>query len=209
MNTQNIKRMITNALNGMRQALRGRVSRTDNASKQVILLQLEGVAGESFNATELFQQPGLRSVPLAGMQPIIVPLNGKSANGVVVAISNGALFITDLKPGEVALFNENDGVANSLILRNGKIAELTCDTLNIKATAAVNIDSPIVSMSGNLEVTGNTKTATLNVTSPSSNASHMNGGIHTDSDVIASGISLKQHVHGGVSSGVGTTGQPQ
>jgi phage baseplate assembly protein V len=208
MDAKQIKLMINNALGSVRQALRGKLQRA-TGDKQIILLQMEGLAGEPFNGAELFQQPGLRSIPLPGMQPIIVPLNGKSANGVVVAMSNGSLFITDMKPGEVALFNENDGVANSIVLRNGKLIEIKCATLNITATTAVNIDTPKVTMTHDLDVAENTKTATFSTTSISANGAHFAGTIKTDGDAIASGVSLVNHLTTGVQPGAGVSNKPQ
>ncbi|OFJ46392.1 hypothetical protein BA896_021795 [Janthinobacterium lividum] len=207
MDPKQIKGMIASALGSVRQALRGKLTRA-NGAKQVILLQMEGAAGEVFNAAELFQQPGLRSIPLAGMQPIIVPLNGNSANGVVVAMSNGALFVSNLQPGEVALFNENDGVANSIVLRNGKVVEIRCATLNITATAGVNIDTPTVTMTHNLAVAVNTTTASLNTTATSAGAAHFAGTVTSDGDVLAGSISLTNHRTTGVQPGSGVSGLP-
>src|SRR3569623_371101 len=208
MNARDIKTLNGNAIAGVRAALKGRVRRAQT-SKQIILLQMDGKQGESFNAAEFYQTPGIRSVPTAGMQPIIIPLNGKSANGVAVAMSNGALYVTDLAEGEIAVFNETDGVANSLVLRNGKIAELTCDTFKVKATTMVEIDTPVVKMTHNLEVAENTKTATINVTSTAANASQMAGGLDAQGDVVSGGISLQNHLTTGVQPGPGLSGGPQ
>ena len=155
MQARDIKQMIRNAVGSVRTALRGNVLRA-SGDKRVVLLQADGLATETFNDAEMFQQPGFRSIPLEGMQPIIVALNGASANGVVVAVSNGALFIADLQPGEVAVFNENDGIANSIILRNGKVIDITCDTLNIKAATKVNVTAPAadIAVSGAITSSG-------------------------------------------------------
>lgn len=229
MEARQIKSMIAGALRGVRQALRGILVLAEG-SKRVIIVQAEGLKGESFNDIEFFQQPGLRSIPIGGMQPVIVPLNGNSANSVVVAMSNGKLFITDLQPGEVALFNENDGVANSIILRNGRVIDMTCDVLNITAVNAVNIqttqmtvdasagvqiNTPTVTMSDNLDVGDSaavanlTQTGTFAVTSTASGASHMAGGLVADGEITSQGISLPNHTHTGVQPGPGSTGGPQ
>ena len=187
MDVNHVKRLISSALGSVRQALRGKVVRA-KAGKRVPLLQVEGLRDEAFNDIELFQQPGLRSVPLAGMQPIIIPLNGSSANGVVVAMSNGALFVVDLQPGEVAIFNESDGVANSVILRNGRIMDIQCDTLNIVATQGVKITTPAVTLSDDL---------------------NMGGTLVADGDVLAGEISLTNHLTTGVVPGNGLSKKPQ
>jgi phage baseplate assembly protein V len=213
MNPADIKVMIGNAMRGMRQALRGVVSRS-NASQQVILAQAVGLNSEQFNNAEIFQQPGLRSNPLPGMQAIIIPLNGKSANGVVVAMSNGKLFVTDLQPGEVAIFNENDGAsANSIILRNGGIINVTCNTLNVNATSAVNVTAGQATISvsgninsnaaqwnhtgplnltGNLSITGNqTTTGTALVAGTITGSSSM----AVSGDITSNGKSYSNHYH--------------
>ena len=182
-----VKRLISSALGSVRQALRGKVLRA-RAGKRVQLMQVEGLADEPFNDIELFQQPGLRSVPLAGMQPIIIPLNGSSANGVVVAMSNGVMFVVDLQPGEVAIFNETDGAANSVILRNGRIMDIKCDTLNIEATMGVTISTPVVALTHDLK---------------------MGGTLIADGDVLAGEISLTNHLTTGVEPGNGLSKKPQ
>lgn len=194
MDARQLKQMITGALGSVRLALRGRLQRAAGG-KQVILVQAEGLAGEQFNDTEFFQHPGLRSLPLAGMQAIVIPLGGRSANGVVVAMSNGALFITDLQPGEVALFNENDGVANSIILRNGQVIDMTCATLNITASTAVNITTPAL----HVDAATTTTTGDVNVAKT----------LTATVDVKVAGKFLKDHVHDKVSAGFANTGKNQ
>lgn len=228
MDAQHIKKMIGNGLRSVRQALRGNLTLSD-ASKQVLRVQADGMVGETFNGAEYFQHAGFRSKPVAGMQPIIIPLNGKSANGVVIACSNGTLFITDLAEGEVAIFNERDGVANSVILRNGKVIDMRCDVLNINAATEVNITTPDVKINasnkvqittpttntsdklvvgGDAQVAKKTTTLTLNVTSPVAGASVMAGGITANGEIISSGISLPNHTHSGVQAGAANTGAP-
>lgn len=208
MDTRTIRQMIDRALGSVRQALRGRFQRA-SAAKQVILVQAEGLAGEPFNDAEFFQQPGLRSVPVAGMQAIVIPLGGRSAHGVVVASSNGALFVTDLQPGEVAVFNETDGVANSIILRNGKVIDIQCATLNITATDAVNVKAP------NLTFDTSSTTIKADTVDVEADTSTVSGDVNVGktltatTDVIGGGKSLKSHVHGGVASGSARTSPPQ
>lgn len=208
MDARTLKKTIADAIGGVRLALRGRLQRAGGA-KQVILVQSDGLAGEQFNDAELFQQPGLRSIPIAGMQTIVVPLGGRSANGVVVAMSNGALFITDLQPGEVALFNENDGVANSIVLRNGRLVEINCATLNINATEAVNIHAPAVTLDTTTTTIGAT---TVSIDAPTTTASgnlNVAQTVAGAADVTAAGKSLKAHVHNGVAAGPANSGPNQ
>lgn len=181
MDAQHIKKMIGNGLRSVRQALRGNLTLSD-ASKQVLRVQADGMVGETFNGAEYFQHAGFRSKPVTGMQPIIIPLNGKSANGVVIACSNGTLFITDLAEGEVAIFNENDGVSNSMILRNGQVAELTTKTFNITAQT-VNLTAPTLNINGNTFMSGNASIssgASGSFTTPTGDTVTVQNGIITN-----------------------------
>ena len=153
METGRIKAMINKALGSVRQGIRGKLLRSD-ASKRVMLVQAEGVNGETLNGVEFFQQPGIRSIPLEGMQVIIIPLNGVSANGVVVSMSNGTAHVAGLQPGEVAVFNEKDGQYNSIVLKNGKLIEVTCEQLTINASVGVNINTPQVGVTGDVVAGG-------------------------------------------------------
>lgn len=208
MDVRQVKLMISNALAGVRQALRGRLQRA-NAGKQVILVQADGLAGERFNDAELFQQPGLRSVPLAGMQAIVIPLGGRSANGVVVAMSNGRAFVAGLQPGEVAIFNEVDGEACSVVLRNGRIIDIKCDTLNITAGTAVNVTAPTVTLStSTTHIEADSVAIDADTTDISGNA-NVGQTLAAATDVTAAGKSLKTHVHTGVAAGLVDSGPPK
>jgi phage baseplate assembly protein V len=208
MDPRSARQLIERALNSVRQAVRGRLQRA-GAGKQVILVQAEGLAGETFNNAEFFQHPGLRSVPLAEMQTIVIPLGGRSANGVVIATSNGKLFISDLQPGEVAIFNESDGEANSIVMRNGKVIDIKCATLNIEATAAVNITAPSVQLK---TTSTRIEASTVDIQADTTTVS---GDVDVDktvtaaTDVIGAGTSLHSHVHKAVSSGTSESGPPK
>jgi phage baseplate assembly protein V len=207
MDVRAVRQLIDRAVGSVRQALRGRLQRA-KAGKQVILVQAEGLAGESFNDAEYFQHPGLRSVPVAGMQTIVLPLGGRSANGVVVAVSNGNLFVADLQPGEIAVFNETDGVASSIILRNGKIIDIKCATLNIEATDAVNVTAPTVQVNTtSTRIAASTVDVDADTTAISGDAT-VGGTLTAGEDVTGGGKSLKSHVHGNVASGDDESGPP-
>lgn len=140
MSPQDIKQHIGRALSGVRQALRGKLARLTD--KQVMLAQVEGVAGELFQDAEVFQQAGLRSKPLAGAQVIVVPLHGSSAHGVVIACANGKLHVANMQDGETAIFNEKEG--HFIHLKNGKIIRIECDKLEVVA--------PLATFSGKVEI---------------------------------------------------------
>lgn len=90
---------------------------------------------------------------------------------------------------EVSVWHK-DG--HHVTLRNGRVVDVECDQLNIKASAGVNIETPTLALQGNQVITGNqgvSGTATA----------HTVVGV---ADVTANGISFVEHDHGGVQRGV-------
>ncbi len=77
-----------------------------------------------------------------------------------------------------------------------------CQQAQVNASQSVTVDSPKTVLMGTLDVQGLiTGTGGLAVSGGS--------GATVSGDVVADGISLKSHVHGGVEPGGGTTGTPQ
>lgn len=83
-------------------------------------------------------------------------------------------------------------------ISTSKNVNVNCSSATVKATA-VTIDSPTTKVTGALDVTGPI-TSAASVTAPMVTGS---------TNVIMGGISGTAHVHGGVQTGLGTTGTPQ
>lgn len=140
-----VKEQIARALASVRQALRGKLVRV-NAAKRVLLSQVLGVTGETFQDAEMFQHAGFRSVPLSGAEVIVIPLHGKSAHGVVIASSNGALHVANMAEGETAIFNETNG--HFIHLKNGSVIRMEADVIELVATTKVSLQTPLVDATG-------------------------------------------------------------
>ena len=145
-----------------------------------MLGQAEALSGDKFQRAEYFQQAGFRSRPLKNAEVIIIPLHGKSAHGVIISCANGQLHVANMQDGETAIFNETDG--HFIYLKNGRIIEISCDTLNINAAVAVNINSPVLHATASSSVT---------LTSPQTT---MSGNVSA-TDIYASGTSVRGHHH--------------
>lgn len=134
---------IQRALYGIRLAFRGVLTLVKSAGA-VQLVQLDGVSGEQLQGAELFQQFGLTSHPPAGTMAIVLPLGGKTAHGIVIATEHGALRLKGLASGEMAIYNQwGDQVILSADRR-----------MKVVSALAVDITTPTVNMSGNLNVAG-------------------------------------------------------
>lgn len=66
----------------------------------------EGLAGESLEERDLFQQFGFTSAPPAGSQAIVIPIGGRSSAAVVIATEHGAYRFKLGARGEMAIYNQ-------------------------------------------------------------------------------------------------------
>lgn len=150
MDIKTIDKRIKQAFNAVRQAFRGKVARVQ-AGGSVQKIQVEGLDGETVQDLEHAENFGFTSNPPAGSDCVVVPLGGKTSHGIIVTTTNGAYRITGLAEGETAVYNA-DGA--KMVLKKGRVIEIDCDKLNIKAPNGVNITSEKVECSAVLTAQG-------------------------------------------------------
>jgi phage baseplate assembly protein V len=216
---------IDRALARRRLAFRGKITRV-NADAPVQLVQIDGVADEQLQDNELMQHYGYTSNPPAGTMGVVLPVGGRTAHGIVVATEHGTYRLKALKPGEVAVYTDE---GDSIVLKRGRLIEVTTQTLKINASTKVEITTPdmVVTAANQVLMTTPLVKASAVVTADgkingnggmaiqggtgatfSGNVAQTGGSITTDGDVQASGKSLAGHAHGGVQPGSGNTGTP-
>lgn len=150
-----VDQRINSALNRIRQAFRGVLNRVNSAA-EVQTIQGRGVAGEKLQDAELFQHYGFTSHPLKGTMAVVLPLNGKTSHGIVIATEHARYRLKSLKPGEVAIYTDE---GSYIILRRGRIIEVNCDEYivnarnkyqvnttdyNVTASAQAKFDTPLL-----------------------------------------------------------------
>jgi bacteriophage Mu gp45 protein len=150
MDIKTIDKRIKQAFNTVRQGFRGKVARVQ-AGGGVQKIQVEGLDGETVQDLEHAENFGFTSNPPAGSDCVVVPLGGKTSHGIIVTTTNGAYRITGLSDGETAVYNA-DGA--KMVLKKGRVIEIDCDKLNIKAPDGVNITSEKVECSAVLTAQG-------------------------------------------------------
>jgi len=150
MDIKTIDKRIKQAFNTVRQGFRGKVARVQ-AGGGVQKIQVEGLDGETVQDLEHAENFGFTSNPPAGSDCVVVPLGGKTSHGIIVTTTNGAYRITGLSDGETAVYNA-DGA--KIVLKKGRVIEIDCDKLNIKAPSGVNITSEKVECSAVLTAQG-------------------------------------------------------
>lgn len=148
------------------------------AGKMMQSLQVRLTAGELKDNVEHFEPYGMTSNPLPGAEVLTMFLGGDRSHAVVVVASDRRYRITELKPGEVAIYTDE---GDKIHFKRGRIIDIETATLNIKATTAVNIDTPVINQTGKILSTG---------------------------DQVAGGVSQINHVHTNVQAGNGNSGPP-
>lgn len=202
--SQKVKQVAQGVQESFRSAFRGVINLV-NSADGIQKVQVSGLADETIADVEFMQQFGLTSVPPAGTQVVVIPMGGATTHSVVVATENGSFRVKNLKGGEVAVYDES---GSSIVLRNGKLIEVSCDrfVLNCKeysvsATSSAKFETPTLETSAVLtaqgQINGNGGMAVQGGkgASFSGNVSQTGGGFTTTGDVVAGGTSLKTHKH--------------
>ncbi|WP_076735025.1 phage baseplate assembly protein V [Cronobacter sakazakii] len=156
-----VDQRINMALNRIRNAFRGVITRVNSAgSAQTI--QGKGLGPEALQDIELFQHYGFTSNPLPGTMAVVLPINGKTSHGIVIATEHGRYRLKELKPGEVALYTDE---GCNIVLKRGKIIEANCDDFivnaknkysvntadyDVNATNKANFDTPLLKATNDL-----------------------------------------------------------
>lgn len=141
-------------------------------------LQVSILDGETLEGAEHWQSYGFTAVPHAGAEALLLSVGGHRAHSVVVSCGDRRYRLTGLQGGEVAIYTDEK---DKIHLKRGRKIEVETMTLTIKAAQSVGYDTPVITTTGRIVAQG---------------------------DVIAGGVSLMQHPHGGVQPGPGQTGAP-
>lgn len=152
----------------------------DTGSEQ--MLSVESHFGRMRSRVPVHQQFGFAShAPLDGAVAPVVAVGGDHADLMALPPANPSKArFGKLGEGDSVLY---DACGQRVYVQNGKIVRIDC-TAEMLVTIA---GSPILDLTA--------KQATLNV------PLKVNGGIETTDDVVAAGISLMNHLHGGVQKG--------
>src|SRR5215475_5225602 len=116
-------------------ATRGRMSLVDD-KKKLQQVQVELLADETKDGVERFQQYGFTSVPLEGAEALVIFLGGGRDHGIVHAIDDRRYRLTDLKPGDVAIYTDE---GTKIVLTRDRTIKISCDTRTEESKEAVTI----------------------------------------------------------------------
>lgn len=175
---------------GIRQAFRGKLTLTQ-AGEPIQRVQVQGLADETLQEIEQLQQFGFTSHAPADSDVIVIPLGGDTSHGIVIASEHGSFRVKNLQSGEVAVYDQS---GSSIVLKQGRLIEMDCNTLHIKAKTKIHMESPLVEASqvftAQGQINGNGGMAIAG-----GSGATVSGSLKTTGDVVAGGISLQGHTH--------------
>lgn len=119
-----------------------------NTSGDTSKVQINLLADTTQDDVDFWQHYGFTSAPPADTRALMVSVGGNQDHGVVIATENGKFRIKDLKPGETCIYSE---WGDKIHFKENNVVDFKTKELNIKCAEKVNIDSPIVSISGDIE----------------------------------------------------------
>jgi phage gp45-like len=115
---------------------RGVVRLVDDG-KKLQLLQVDVLTEETRDEVERVQNYGFTSVPLDGAEAVVLFVNGRREHGLVVAVEDRRHRLTELEPGEVAVYSESG--SKVLLKVNGDV-EITPASGVVKVIGDVTAD---------------------------------------------------------------------
>ncbi|WVR18342.1 baseplate assembly protein V [Bordetella phage PY223] len=124
----------------------------------VQLVQASMLSGEVRDKMERMAEYGFTSVPLDGAQAVAVFVGGERGHGVVIATGDSRYRKTGMQPGEVALYT-NEGAF--IHMKNGRVIEMDCDELVVKAGTRVRFETPRVESTGDIIDNADTNARTM------------------------------------------------
>lgn len=194
----------------VRAAFRGKITLI-NSTEPIQHMQVDGLAGETLQDLEHFQQFGFTSHPPVGSEAVIIPLGGATSHGIVVATQNGNYRIKNLKSGETAIYSSEGA---KIVIKQGRIVEVDCDVFKVNcqqyqvnASSGSQFTTPTLETSavftaqGQINGNGGMAVQGGGGATFSGNVNQNGGNFNTTGDVMASGKSLVNHTHTGDSGG--------
>jgi phage baseplate assembly protein V len=183
---------------------RGRITTVDD-SGPVQLVQVDlGPKGENGSLQVRDKTPvlalfGLASNPPAKTDAILLSLGGDLNKSVIIGHGHQTYRLKNLGAGDVALYDVRGAYA--WFKPGGLVIDAAGGNVTIQNAAAVTVTA-----SGDCTV--NAAAATVNAPTTINGDLTVNGAVAATGDVTAGAVSLKEHVHGGVTAGAADTTPP-
>ena len=123
-------------------------------------------------------------------------------------VANAVGMVADIISDATIWLMENTDEGDKLVFGRGRKVHLTTETFLVDAKTFESVTETI-RLTASAGTSIKTPSFSLGGTGDGACASTFTGSLKTTGDVVAGTVSLQSHVHTGVQSGNGTTGQPQ
>src|SRR4030095_16989297 len=140
---------------------RGRMALVDD-KKKLQQVQLQLLADETKDNVERFQQYGFTSVSLEGAEALAIFLGGGRDHAIVVAIDDRRHRLTELKPGDVAIYNDTGA---KIVIGRDRTITISCDKRHEESSEEVTIKTETFKVE--CETLELSASSSIKVTSPS------------------------------------------
>lgn len=151
MNVSAINRMLAPIKRRVQLILSRGVGHLVNPNAQMQELQIELLSGEVLDGVEHFEPYGYTSNPKPGYEPIAASLAGKRSHTVCIVAADRRYRLKGLAEGEVALYTDE---GDTVVLKRGRVVEITTQTLLVKASTKVRFETPLVETTGQVKADG-------------------------------------------------------
>lgn len=128
------------------------------AAGRLQLLQVRLTADEDKDGIEHMEPYGYTARPHPGAEGMAVFLDGDRSHGVVIVVGDRRYRLRGLQAGEVALYTDE---GDTLVLKRGRVAELTTGTFLVKATDKVRFETPVAEFTGDVLDNADSNTRTM------------------------------------------------
>lgn len=118
-----------------------------SAAAKMQKMQVRLLANEVKDGMEHFEPYGFTSNPLAGADVLAVFFGGDRSHGVIICAGDRRFRLQNTAPGEVALYTDE---GDKLHFKRGRVIEIETVTLKVKATEAVEFDTPEIRTTGKI-----------------------------------------------------------
>ena len=118
---------------------RGVVSKVDDA-QDVQGMQLDLLTDETRDGIERFQNYGFTSKPMEGAEAVVVFVDGRRDNGLVIAVDDRRYRVVSLEDGEVAIYDSTGSVVK--LKANGDIS-LTPSSGTVAVTGDITVSGTL------------------------------------------------------------------
>lgn len=127
------------------------VVRLVNDAGGLQVLQVDGLADETLDAVERFQNYGFTSRPRPGAEGIMVSVGGVRSQGVVIAVDDRRYRLRAMAEGEVAMFDDLGQLVHlkrdGILVHTALKVVVEADTVSVTANSAL-IDSADIQLGG-------------------------------------------------------------